>query len=112
MQARFKEIFKKTVRALESDAKTHRTPKALRAKSIGKRLLFFAEAFGVRTRPRVALGSGSMPPCSTSPSEADGAPACLSCSLGYRSRDEQNGDRGASEGSIADERRVRGVYRK
>ena len=27
-------------------------------------------------------------------------------------RDEQNGDRGASEGSIADERRVRGVYRK
>jgi len=45
MQARFKEIFKKTVRALESDAKTHRTPKALRAKSIGKRLIVFRGSF-------------------------------------------------------------------
>ncbi len=38
----------------ESDAKTHRTPKALRAK-LQRRLFGFAEAFGVRTRPRVAL---------------------------------------------------------
>jgi hypothetical protein len=39
----------------ESDAETHRTPKALRAKSAEQQLFNFAEAFGVRTRPRVAL---------------------------------------------------------
>src|SRR6266496_1777811 len=38
--------------------------------------------------------------------------ACLSFPRRYPSRDEQNGDRGASEGSIADERRMRGVYRQ
>ena len=38
----------------ESDAKTPRTPKALRAKSAGAPVLF-REAFGVRTRPRVAF---------------------------------------------------------
>ena len=40
--------------ATESDAETHRTPKALRAKLVGKSFLFRA-AFGVRTRPRVAF---------------------------------------------------------
>jgi LysM repeat protein len=38
----------------KSDAKTHRTPKALRAKSTDVRASF-REAFGVRTLPRVAL---------------------------------------------------------
>jgi hypothetical protein len=41
----------------ESDARTHRTPKALRAKFTESRFLFRA-AFGVRTRPRVAVSSG------------------------------------------------------
>jgi hypothetical protein len=38
----------------KSDARTHRTLKALRAKLL-RRLLGFAEAFGLRTRPRVAF---------------------------------------------------------
>ena len=38
----------------QSGARTHRTPKALRAKLVGKSFLFRA-AFGVRTRPRVAF---------------------------------------------------------
>jgi len=40
----------------DSDARTHRTP-TLRAKSNGGARLFFATAFGVRTRPRVAFAS-------------------------------------------------------
>jgi hypothetical protein len=40
----------------KSDAGTHRTPKALRAKFTKSRFLFRA-AFGVRTRPRVAFRS-------------------------------------------------------
>ena len=39
----------------KSDARTHRTPKALRAKIHAKRLAGFREALGVRTRPRVAF---------------------------------------------------------
>ena len=39
----------------KSDARTHRTPKALRAKIHGKRLAVFREALGVRTRRRVAF---------------------------------------------------------
>lgn len=42
----------------ESDARTHRTPKALPAKFM-EGFFHFAEAFGVRTRPRVALGAPS-----------------------------------------------------
>src|SRR6266481_3312531 len=38
----------------KSGARTHRTPTALRAKSCENPVLF-REAFGVRTRPRVAL---------------------------------------------------------
>jgi hypothetical protein len=38
----------------KSDARTHRTQKALRAKLL-RGLLGFAKAFGVRTRPRVAF---------------------------------------------------------
>jgi len=40
----------------ESDARTHRTPKALRAEFGGRRLVFRG-AFGVRTRPRVAFSN-------------------------------------------------------
>src|SRR5436305_4937790 len=36
--------------------------------------------------------------------------ACFSSSDGYRPSDEQNGDRSASAGSLANERRLRGVY--
>ncbi len=43
----------------ESDATTHRTPKALHAK-YEERGFRFAEAFGVRTRPRVALGAAAL----------------------------------------------------
>ena len=43
-------------RARESDAKTHRTPKALCAKSTRDADLF-REALGVRTRPRAAFGT-------------------------------------------------------
>jgi urocanate hydratase len=43
---------------VESDAKTHCTPKARRAKHEQNRFIF-ATAFGVRTRPRVALKSFS-----------------------------------------------------
>ncbi len=39
----------------ESDAKTHRTPKALRAKFYPDAPAPFREALGVRTRPRVAF---------------------------------------------------------
>jgi hypothetical protein len=39
----------------ESDARTHRTPKALRAKIHAKRLAGFREALGVRERPCVAF---------------------------------------------------------
>jgi hypothetical protein len=39
----------------KSDARTHRTPKALRAKIHAKRLAGFREALGVRTRSRVAF---------------------------------------------------------
>ncbi len=39
---------------IESDAKTHRTPKALRAER-GKAMNRFREDLGVRTRPRVAF---------------------------------------------------------
>ena len=42
------------VRNNEGDARTHRTPKALRAKLL-RGLLGFAKAFGVRTRPRVVF---------------------------------------------------------
>ena len=38
----------------KSDAMTHRTPTALRAKFI-ETLICFAKALGVRTRPRVAF---------------------------------------------------------
>jgi hypothetical protein len=38
----------------ESDARTHRTPKALRAKWT-QRLFHVAKALGVRARPRAAL---------------------------------------------------------
>jgi hypothetical protein len=39
----------------QSDAKTHRTPKAPSCEMKAARLLYFAPAFGVRTRPRVAF---------------------------------------------------------
>src|SRR5437773_3014185 len=39
----------------ESDARTHRTPKALRAESNGRNSSRFAPALGVRARPRVAF---------------------------------------------------------
>jgi hypothetical protein len=38
--------------------------------------------------------------------------ACVSHSHTYCLLDEQNGDRGAGKGRIADKRRVRSVYRK
>jgi hypothetical protein len=39
----------------ESDAGTHRTPKALRAKCIRRHIYCLATALGVRARPRVAF---------------------------------------------------------
>ena len=39
----------------ESDAKTHRTPKALRARIYRNAPALFCEALGVRTRPPVAF---------------------------------------------------------
>jgi len=46
----------------ESDAKTDRTPKHIRAKFTGS-ALFFCEAFGVRTRPRVAFSGPTRISC-------------------------------------------------
>jgi L-ascorbate metabolism protein UlaG (beta-lactamase superfamily) len=43
------------MRCVESDARTHRTPKALRAKSM-ETFPLFREALGVRPRPRAAFG--------------------------------------------------------
>jgi hypothetical protein len=40
----------------ESDARTHRTPKALRAK-LTHGLFCFCEALRVRTRPRIAFAA-------------------------------------------------------
>jgi hypothetical protein len=53
---------RESLRMRESDAKTHRSPKALRAKSIRVKLVYYIELFSIRVRREIRELSREFPP--------------------------------------------------